>query len=164
MKTPNFDLTDEECEQVGEKITDAAWKAASKWMSALQKEVKKLGVDARNLTFFTALAGIKQAFFLIEANRLSDAQVKELRAKRFESIEGRLEQLEELASRIESKGIEYRGTWDEHEQYERGDVVTWDGHCWHANCLTRSRPFEGDSPTPDWSLMVRRGRKGKDAR
>jgi len=53
----------------------------------------------------------------------------------------------------------YRGVYIHGKQYERGDVVTWSGATWHANVVTVTKPDEGHK---DWTLMVKRGRDGKD--
>jgi len=54
----------------------------------------------------------------------------------------------------------YRGVWAA-GTYEAGDMVTWSGGTWHCGAPeTTAKP--GDSP--DWVLMVKRGRDGKDGR
>jgi collagen type III alpha len=53
----------------------------------------------------------------------------------------------------------YRGVYQHGKQYERGDVVTWSGATWHTNVTTATKPDEGHK---DWTLMVKRGRDGKD--
>jgi hypothetical protein len=45
------------------------------------------------------------------------------------------------------------------EQYEKGDAVTRGGSYWVANVNTKATPGE----SPDWRLVVKRGRDGKDA-
>jgi hypothetical protein len=45
------------------------------------------------------------------------------------------------------------------EQYDKGDAVTRGGSYWVANVNTKATPGE----SPDWRLVVKRGRDGKDA-
>jgi hypothetical protein len=53
----------------------------------------------------------------------------------------------------------YQGTWVQGTKYLARSTATHDGSCWHANQDTTAKP--GTSPA--WSLMVKRGRDGKDA-
>jgi hypothetical protein len=46
-----------------------------------------------------------------------------------------------------------RGTFSEGKEYDRGDVVTWDGSSWHAEKSTRDKPGRSDA----WRLMVKKG-------
>lgn len=56
----------------------------------------------------------------------------------------------------------YRGVFKEGDQYHAGDVVTWGGHAWHCDKSTTDKPDKaGDEKC--WTMMVRRGRDGKDA-
>jgi hypothetical protein len=54
----------------------------------------------------------------------------------------------------------YRGVYDPNSKYQHGDVVTWNGSAWH--CQT-SEPQTKPAENSDWRLMVKEGRKGKDA-
>lgn len=54
----------------------------------------------------------------------------------------------------------YRQVFKEGENYTRGDVVTWGGAAWHCEKDTAEKPGTGDG----WSLMVKKGRDGKDAK
>lgn len=67
----------------------------------------------------------------------------------------------ERIGQLECGGMHYRGVWRDSEEYPKGSVVSHQGGCWHANKLTSARP--GTDPD-GWTLMVRRGRDGKDAR
>lgn len=54
----------------------------------------------------------------------------------------------------------YRGVWREGETYQRGDVATWGGSMWHCDkddCT--AKPDGGE-----WTLSVKKGRDGKDAK
>jgi hypothetical protein len=56
---------------------------------------------------------------------------------------------------------EYRGVFKEGESYERGDIATFGGCAWHCEKETTAKPVAGSD---DWSLMVKKGRDGKDAK
>jgi hypothetical protein len=56
-------------------------------------------------------------------------------------------------------GLTYQGVYQDGKSYELGDVVTWAGSTWHCNDATISKPGES---TKGWTLMVKRGRDGKD--
>jgi|GEM_PF-1806434 len=66
----------------------------------------------------------------------------------------RIEALEALPT------LRYRGTWAPDTQHNEGDIVTDHGSAWHCNRSTRSRPGQSD----DWTLMVKKGAPGKDAK
>jgi len=51
----------------------------------------------------------------------------------------------------------YKGVWKP-SAYKHGDVVTWGGSIWLAKRDTDDRPESSDA----WSLIVKRGRDGKD--
>lgn len=53
----------------------------------------------------------------------------------------------------------YRGVFKEGETYAKGDMVTWAGSIWHCDNDTSGKP-DGE----DWTLAVKRGRDGKDAK
>jgi hypothetical protein len=55
--------------------------------------------------------------------------------------------------------LRYQGVFTEGKTYEIGDVVTWAGSTWHANDVTDAKPGEGSKA---WTLIVKRGRDGKD--
>lgn len=59
-------------------------------------------------------------------------------------------------------GVTYCGTYVDGRTYDRGDGTTYAGSLWHCNVDgTVSRPGDGSK---DWTLMVKRGRDGKDGR
>lgn len=51
----------------------------------------------------------------------------------------------------------YRDIYQDGEDYQRGDVVTWGGSLWLAKAETRAKPGTSE----DWKLIVK---KGADAR
>jgi hypothetical protein len=55
--------------------------------------------------------------------------------------------------------LKYAGIWNPDAQFNEGDVTTDHGSAWHCDRSTRSRP-----PSKDWTLMVKKGRDGRDAR
>lgn len=57
--------------------------------------------------------------------------------------------------------VEYRGVFKDGEMYDRGNFVTWAGSLWSANENTTEKPGDGSKA---WTLAVKRGRDGKDAR
>lgn len=65
----------------------------------------------------------------------------------------------EYAFQVPFPAMIYRGVWREGQEYAEGDTVTWGGNLWHCNKDSAGKP-DGD----DWTLCVRRGRDGKDAR
>lgn len=80
-------------------------------------------------------------------------------------MEGRLAALETRAlvpGPPGKAGLTYCGVYVDGRSYDRGDGVTYAGSFWHCNTDgTRTKPGEGSS---DWTLTVKRGRDGKDAR
>jgi hypothetical protein len=55
----------------------------------------------------------------------------------------------------------YRGVYVDGKTYERGDCATWAGSEWHCNETTTTKPGDGSKA---WTLKVKRGRDGKDAK
>lgn len=72
----------------------------------------------------------------------------------------RFSRLEKRILEIEKKGVEYKGIYQPAQLYERGAIVTYKGGMWHANVATRSLP----GTNIEWTLCVKSGRDGKDAR
>lgn len=56
-------------------------------------------------------------------------------------------------------GMTYQGVYQEGKSYELGDMATWAGSTWHCNEATTTKPGES---TKAWTLMVKKGRDGKD--
>lgn len=56
--------------------------------------------------------------------------------------------------------VTYQGIYDETQMYERGALVTYSGSLWHADEITNEKPGAGKG----WTLAVKKGRDGKDAR
>jgi integrin beta 3 len=73
----------------------------------------------------------------------------------------------------------YRGIYTQGKVYNPGDVVTWGGSTWHCHTATSIKPdlvapmtknadgtveFRGQNGQDAWTMMVRKGDKGKDAK
>jgi len=71
----------------------------------------------------------------------------------------RLYALEERVAALEASPFQYAGTWESGE-YVRGEFVSLRGSLWHCNHSTTSRPGTDES----WTLAVKHGRDGRDAR
>lgn len=58
-------------------------------------------------------------------------------------------------------GLSFEGVYQEGKHYEPGQMATWAGSAWHCNEATTTKPGDGSKA---WTLMVKRGRDGKDGR
>jgi hypothetical protein len=58
-------------------------------------------------------------------------------------------------------GLSFEGVYQDGKSYEFGHLVTWAGSSWHCNEPTTTKPGDGSKA---WTLMVKRGRDGKDGR
>lgn len=56
---------------------------------------------------------------------------------------------------------EYVGVFKEGETYEPGDMVTWAGSTWHCD---EPKGLKPGAPDSGWTLAVKAGRPGKDAK
>lgn len=56
--------------------------------------------------------------------------------------------------------LKFQDVYQAGRSYVVGDVVLWGGNLWHCKAATSVRP--GDA-APQWQLIVRRGRDGRDA-
>jgi hypothetical protein len=54
-----------------------------------------------------------------------------------------------------------KGVFAEGSTYVPGDLVTWGGSQWHCDSETTTKPGDGSKA---WTLVVKRGRDGKDGR
>lgn len=57
-------------------------------------------------------------------------------------------------------GLSFEGVYQEGKTYQTGQLATWAGATWHCNEETTTKPGE----SKHWTLMVKRGRDGKDGR
>lgn len=75
--------------------------------------------------------------------------------KRNAELEGDNADLHRQLAAVRSKGIEYRGVWEDRAEYQQGDVVTDKGSMWVARgCSRGMRPGASDA----WQLAVKRGK------
>jgi hypothetical protein len=58
-------------------------------------------------------------------------------------------------------GLVFMGVYQDGKAYDIGHVTTWAGSTWHCNEATTQKPGDGSKA---WTLMVKRGRDGKDGR
>lgn len=77
-----------------------------------------------------------------------------LHGKRVAALEQRIAELEARPA------LKYLGTHAHGKRYSPGECCTHRGSLWHANRTTTATPGESD----DWTLCVKRGSDGKDAR
>jgi hypothetical protein len=83
-----------------------------------------------------------------------------LLAEQVKALEARLGAVEKQASALRNKGIEYRGVWTDHDNYDVGHCATWGGSLW---ICTREAPDKPGEPDSGWKLCVKAGARGRDA-
>lgn len=81
----------------------------------------------------------------------------------------RIRELEQRIAELEarqSKGFNYRGVWQAGEVYSRNDVITMNGSMWICTAQTTvvEPKFGDETASASWSLCVKAGRPGRDAR
>ena len=84
-----------------------------------------------------------------------------------EAIGRSLAPLVERIDKLEAGGVKYLGTWQRDKDYPVGSLVSYGGSLWHANVMSRGhKPSDAEMPAIGrlWTLCVKRGRDGKDAR
>lgn len=92
------------------------------------------------------------------------ASLDEIKAIASKAVDDRLEA--EVQKRVaEVVGalptMQYRDVFKQGQTYRAGECVTWAGSLWHANQETSDKPGNGSKA---WTLAVKCGRDGKDAR
>jgi hypothetical protein len=89
--------------------------------------------------------------------------VKEFVAKPLHDRIAALElKIARLEATIEQRNFAYLGVWKEGKVYGPGSFVTFSGAIWHCNQHhTTTRPGDGNV---GWSLAVKSGRDGRDAK
>jgi hypothetical protein len=73
-----------------------------------------------------------------------------------------VEQINRLEARLDAGPFKFMGVYTQGQDYQKGHVVTDRGSLWHCNLPTRERP--GTSGSYAWTLCVKRGNDGRDAR
>ncbi|MFZ3081417.1 carbohydrate-binding family V/XII protein [Rhodoferax ferrireducens] len=61
---------------------------------------------------------------------------------------------------LEKAPLVYEGPHEAGKVYDKGQFTTHNGSLWHCNYKTASRPGDG----PAWTLAVKRGADGRDAK
>lgn len=72
----------------------------------------------------------------------------------------RIKELHVRIAELEKAPLVYEGPHEVGKVYDKGQFTTHNGSLWHCNYKTASRPGDG----PAWTLAVKAGRDGKDAR
>lgn len=67
---------------------------------------------------------------------------------------------ESRISELERAPLVYEGPHEAGKVYDKGQFTTHNGSLWHCNYKTASRPGDG----PAWTLAVKRGADGRDAK
>jgi hypothetical protein len=77
-------------------------------------------------------------------------------------VDRRCAALETKIALLEQRSLSYQGVWKDGKVYGLGNFVTFDGALWHSNIFhNKQQPGDGNAA---WSLAVRRGERGRDAR
>ncbi|WP_406828696.1 hypothetical protein [Microbulbifer sp. ARAS458-1] len=113
--------------------------------SYLSKQIQPLADRVKNLEQGGS-GGKSSAKILFDS-------VRELIDKRQKPLLKRIEDLESKLESIESKGLDYCGTYQRALRYERGDVVTHKGSMW-VHVYDSSCNYEPGS-SPYWQLAVK---------
>lgn len=85
----------------------------------------------------------------------------EARGSSMAMVRALAERVDDLERRLAEGRVEYRGVWSAGQTYRRGHLVTLHGNIFHCNRPTAGKPSEDHD---GWTLAVRKGRDGKDAR
>jgi hypothetical protein len=85
----------------------------------------------------------------------------EARGSGMAMVKALAERVADLERRQAESVVRYVGVWSAGQTYRRGQLVTSGGNIWHCNHPTDGKPGEDHSA---WTLAVRKGRDGKDAR
>jgi hypothetical protein len=79
----------------------------------------------------------------------------------FRRFDQRISELQKRLVEIETRGIEYCGTFQRAVGYRKGSCVTFDGSMWVA--VVGTEPNESPKTSSKWVLCVKAGVNGKDA-
>ena len=72
-----------------------------------------------------------------------------------DEIKKAVDPLKTRIAELETRGVEYKGTFQRACSYARGDLVTYSGGLWCAVAETKSLDVPGTSPA--WVLAVKSG-------
>jgi hypothetical protein len=77
-------------------------------------------------------------------------------------VDRRIAALETKIALLEQRNLSYQGVWKNGRVYGLGNFCTFDGSLWHSNMFqNKQRPGNGDAA---WTMCVKSGRDGKDAK
>ncbi len=138
----------------GRKFKTAEELETKEWLTAVEKRFN----DELEITGFTE-EQLKRApsirYLMVHSAGQSEA-IQRAFEKRDATIDTLVKRIDEL----EAGGVRYHGVWQAAQEYTRGALVTYDGSMWHANDTTREQPGKSKA----WTLAVKAGRDGKEAR
>ena len=102
------------------------------------------------------LTKLLKGLVAVVKDRLSTATTP--MASRLAALESRIAELESR------KAMSYKGVYETDRTYEAGDAITDGGCVWVAKERTTIRPSYTPESAAVWTLAVKRGRDGRDAR
>ena len=89
-----------------------------------------------------------------------NALVEHLGQLTAKAIKDAVAPLEARIAELEASPTKYVGVWTQGTEFQARSIVSYDGSMWHANETTKEKPGTG----PTWTLCVKRGQNGKDAK
>lgn len=93
--------------------------------------------------------------------KAGDLDLEDLSSVLVETVERAVASLRnEIMTELAKRSVEYLGVHQEGRTYTRGSFTTFQGSLWHCNKQTSAKP----GTSADWTLAVKCGRDGKDAR
>ena len=87
--------------------------------------------------------------------------IKDFVQSQTEPLKARIKELETRLNEVELGGVKYFGTHSRVIDYKRGSMVTHNGSLWSA---IKDCPQGKPGDTPDWHLVVKRGRDADRSR
>lgn len=85
-------------------------------------------------------------------------------SKDVDNLQSALDLLTARVEAIETRALEYLGTYQAGKSYRPGSAVTWSGSLWIALRATDAKPGEAHEASRAWRLAVKKGTDGKDGR
>lgn len=149
---PNIDayFPDEDASEVIERAFAEFTEARDSFKDGLASEDRICSYTQHTHYLFNFL--LKHLFARVEMKAASTAAYLNAAFERIEKLE------KQVAKAV--PGMTYQGVWEQ-RTYSAGDVTTHGGNMWHCNRETAGKPGEDHGA---WTLCVRKGRDGKDAR
>ncbi|MEQ1955967.1 hypothetical protein [Mesorhizobium sp. CN2-181] len=84
--------------------------------------------------------------------------------QQFAAAAGPLKQLADRIEAGEGRFMAWKGVWHPDLSYKAGHCVTWAGSAWHADRASKGTKPDTIGEEKAWSLVVKRGRDGRDAK